>query len=538
MWKVKTGDADMANDGKNFRILKTKNKLRKQQLLEKHYQQQLEEHVEDVKLSTDLKVEMEALKKSFGESGDLIARTMDWGGTLQQEIGIVYLDELANKDLVQNFVIRPLLQNESEPQNKGDIWEEITKNIVEAGEIKEITHFKEAVDAILMGDTVLLMDGFDKGLVIGSKGWVAKGISNTRAESVIRGSQEALNETICISLSMIRRRLKDPQLRIKSFTVGERTKTGVMVLHIEGVADDEMVNEVNKRIEAIKIDGILESGYIEELIQDQIWTPFPLMQNTERPDAVVAHLLEGKVAILVDGTPHALIAPSIFTQFYNSPEDYYERYLIATFLRIIRLISLFIALLLPSLYIAFATFHPEMLPSKFAIAMAAARAIVPFSPFFEAIAMEVSVEILREASIRLPGPMGPTIGIVGGLVIGNAAVSAGLVSPAVVIVVGLTTISSYANPNFNAAISVRLLRFIVMASAATYGLYGIMLSIMLILLHMVQLRSFNVPYMAPYAPLDLQDLKDSIIRVPWKWMKTRPVLYSPDDVERERGENS
>jgi hypothetical protein len=295
------------------------------------------------------------------------------------------------------------------------------------------------------------------------------------------------------------------------------------------------VKDVEKRLNQIKIDGILESGYVEELIMDQTWTPFPMIQNTERPDAVVAHLLEGQVAILVDGTPHALIAPAIFTQFYNSPEDYYERYLVSTFLRFIRLLSLIIALLLPSLYIAFVSFHPEMIPSKLAIAMAAGRATVPFSPILEALTMEISVEILREASIRLPGPIGPTIGIVGGLVIGNAAVAAGLVSPAFVIVVGLTTISSYANPNYNAAISVRLIRFPMMFMAGMFGLYGIMIGLMLLLLHLVQLRSFGVPYMAPLAPLNLDALKDSLIRVPWPWMKRRPTIYKVEDIVRQKG---
>ena len=236
---------------------------------------------------------------------------------------------------------------------------------------------------------------------------------------------------------MIRRRLRDPDLRVDLLELGRRTETDIGLLYIKGIVDPKIVKEIKRRLQQINIDGVLESGYIEELIMDQVWSPFPQIQNTERPDAVVGHLLEGKVALIIDGTPHVLIAPAVFTQFYHSAEDYFERYLISTALRVIRVISLFIALLLPAIYIALVSFHPEMIPNPLAIAMAGGRAVVPFIPIVEAILMEFSVEILREASIRLPGPIGPTIGIVGALVIGEAAVTAGLVSPAMVIVVGI-----------------------------------------------------------------------------------------------------
>jgi len=353
----------------------------------------------------------------------------------------------------------------------------------------------------------------------------------------VRGSREGLSETITVSLGMIRRRLKDPHLRVDLFEIGKRTKTNVAMLYIKGIADPKIVKEFKKRLDRINIDGVLESGYIEELIMDQVWSPFPQIQNTERSDVVVGHLLEGKVALVVDGTPHVLIAPAVFTQFYHSAEDYFERYMISSALRLIRLISLVIALLLPSIYIALISYHPEMIPNTLAIAMAAGRSVVPFIPILEALIMEFSVEILREASIRLPGPIGPTIGIVGALVIGDAAVTAGLVSPTMVIVVGLTTISSYANPNYNAAISLRILRFPFMIAAATFGLYGIMILLFLLLIHLSQLKSFGVPYMGPFGPLNLKDIKDSFIRVPWKWMIQRPSIYRPQDKIRQKAGN-
>jgi len=361
-----------------------------------------------------------------------------------------------------------------------------------------------------------------------------RSVEEPKTAAVVRGPREGFSETLRVNTALIRRRLRDPDLRMKNYKVGRRTRTDLVLCYIEGVADPRVVEKVERRIQSIELDGVLESGYIEEMIQDDFWTPFPLIQNTERPDSVVSHLLEGKVAILVDGTPHALIAPAVFTQFYYSPEDYYERYMIATFLRFLRLLSLIFALLGPAFYIAFVSFHTEMLPSSLAIAMAAGRATVPFPSIVEALLMEISVEILREASVRLPGPIGPTIGIVGALVIGEASVTAGLVSPLMVIVVGLTTISSYANPSYNAAISLRLLRFPIMIVAAGFGLYGIVLSLMLLLHHLVKLESFGVPYMAPMAPLRWQDVKDLLIRVPWTMMKKRPSIYRPQDPVREK----
>ncbi|SEN16062.1 spore germination protein [Lihuaxuella thermophila] len=526
----------------SFRIIRRSKDRKKNKVLEERYQQKLEETVGNTEIHENLDQNLEYVKKVLGESYDLITRKLIIDQTDDRYAGIVYLDDMVNKDLVHQFIIRPLVSIGESKDAMDDLWKAAVDKIVEAGETKPADGMKSVIDAILSGDTILFIDGYKNALIMGSKGWY-NSLREPRSEHLVRGSREGFTETLSFNIGMIRHRLKDPDLRIKMLSLGKRTKTVVNLLYIEGVADPKIVNEVEQRIKRIEIDGVLESGYIEEFIQDQIWSPFPQLQNTERPDAVVSHLLEGKVAVLTDGTPHALIAPAVFTQFYYSPEDYYERYLIATFLRLIRLISLFAALLLPALYIAFSSFHPEMIPSKFALAMASGRSTVPFPSIVEALMMEFSVEVLREASIRLPGPIGPTIGIVGALVIGEASVSAGLVSPAMVIVVAITTISSYANPSYNAAISVRLLRFPLMIAATVFGLYGIMIGVMLILLHLVELRSFGVPYVAPYSPFQGQDSKDSLFRAPWQWMNKRPVIFRPQnerrqpDMEREKRED-
>lgn len=522
---------------KSFRFRGAKEKKKK--ALEQQFAKKIEDKVGDRLISREIAENVEYIKKLFGESGDLVTREFYILQDPEKKATVIYFDELSEKQVTQNFVIRPLMgwNRVDFDKEESDLWEMSFHTLVQAGEVKVETEMSKAVECLLSGDTILFIQGYAKVMIIGSRGWSGRGVGEPRAEAVVRGPREGLNETLLFSLGMIRRRLKDPDLRVKMYTMGKRTKTLVSLLYVEGIVRPEIVEEVENRLRRIDIDGVLETNYIEEFIRDQTWTPFPLLQNTERPDVVVAHLLEGKVAILVDGTPHALIAPAVFTQFYYSPEDYYQAFEIASFLRLIRVISFFIALSLPSLYIAFVSFHPEMIPSKLQLAMAAGRATVPFASIIEALLMELSVEILREASIRLPGPIGPTIGIVGALVIGDAAVTAGLVSPAMVIVVGLTTISSYANPSYSGAISVRLIRFPLMILAAIFGLYGIMLGFMFLLLHLVQLRSFGVPYLAPYAPLNPSDLKDTLIRVPWPWMNRRPSFFYPKDERRQPKES-
>ena len=509
---------------------------KKQKKLEKHYQEQLQQ-LDDLTIYPKVEENVRYVQETLGKPVDLVTREFTMQYTPDKKAAVLFIDELVDKEQVHNFILRPLMIHGEQLKVKTDVWETAVESLVQVGETKVIENLKKMVDAILAGDTILFIDGYPKGLVIGTRGWQMRSITDPSAESVVRGSREGMSETITVSLGMIRRRLKDPNLRVELFELGRRTKTNVGLLYIKGIIDPKIVDEFKRRLDQIDIDGVLESGYIEELIMDQVWSPFPQLQNTERADVVVGHLLEGKAALVVDGTPHVLIAPAVFTQFYHSAEDYFERYLISSALRLIRLISLVIALLLPSIYIALISYHPEMIPSTLAIAMAAGRSIVPFIPILEALIMEFSVEILREASIRLPGPIGPTIGIVGALVIGDAAVSAGLVSPAMVIVVGLTTISSYANPNYNAAISLRLLRFPFMIAAATFGLYGIMILLFLMLIHLSQLKSFGVPYMGPFGPLNWRDLKDSFIRVPWKYMIQRPSIYRPQDKKRQKAGN-
>jgi len=286
-------------------------------------------------------------------------------------------------------------------------------------------------------------------------------------------------------------------------------------------------------LQRIRIDGILESGYIEQLIEDQTFTTFPTVYHTERPDSVAANLLEGRIAIFVEGTPFVLIAPTVFIQFFQAVEDYYARFDIATALRFLRVLVFFISLVAPSVYIAATTFHQEMIPTQLVIAIAAQRESVPFPAFVEALMMEVTFEILREAGVRLPRAVGQAVSIVGALVIGQAAVEAGFVSSAMVIVVSITAIASFATPSFAIAISARLIRFLLMVLAALFGFYGILIGIVLMTLHLCSLRSFGVPYMSPLAPLILSNIRDTLVRFPMWALTERPRLINQTNMVRQ-----
>lgn len=510
--------------------------IRKQKLI-KEYERQALKHLEQIELVEDLEQNLEVIGEILGDSGDVIIRQFKIGGQPDYRAALIFIDGLVDNSVVDEYILAALMYQVEHKlaghEHTADyIFTWLKDSALHINEVGETNQLSNLIDAILAGDCGLLVDNVAHSYMLNTRGWEKRGVQEPVTEAVVRGPREGFTENLRTNTALVRRRLKDPHLRVKQLKVGERTNTDVNLMYIKGLANEEIVNEIERRIKNIDFDGILESGYIEQFIQDSSWSPFPQIQNTERPDKVTANLLEGRIAIFVDGTPLVLIAPAIFAQFYQSPEDYYERFIAGSLIRLLRVLSLFIAIFLPSLYIAFSSFHPEMIPSRLAIAMAAGRSTVPFLSIVEAILMEVSIEILREASIRLPGLIGPTIGIVGALVIGEAAVSAGIVSPIMVIIVALTTIGSFATPSYSAAISFRMLRFPLMIAAAMFGLYGIMLVTIMIIIHLCSLKSFGVPYMAPFSPGRLRDIKDTFIRAPLYNMKTRPSPFKVGERKR------
>lgn len=490
-------------------------------------------------LSPDLQSTLQAVTLSFGRSPDVIIREF---ALLQKDvikIAVIYMEGLADSKSINHFILEPLMSGNLDAEEGlriapgEDVIEQLKKFILPVGGIDNVNDIQSLSTAILTGKAVVLAEGYDYGLQIALKGWQERAIEEPTSQSVIRGPKEGFSESISTNVALVRRKILDQNLWLESLRVGRVTKTNVSIMYLNGTANDEVVTEVRTRLKRIRIDGILESGYIEELIQDKTITPFPTIFHSERPDVIAAGLLEGRIAIFVDGTPFVLLVPALFPQFFHAAEDYYQRSDISTLLRIIRYISFFIALLGPSLYIAVTTFHYEMLPPPLLISLTAQRGGVPFPAFIEALMMEVTFELLREAGVRLPRSVGQAVSIVGALVIGQAAVEAGIVSAVMVIVVSITAIASFVIPAYNMGIAVRMLRFGFMGLAASFGLYGMIIGLLLVVQHLSKLRSFGVPYLSPYTPVTLSDHKDVILRVPWRWMLTRPQPLSKSNPNRQ-----
>lgn len=486
----------------------------------------------DREISRDLADNIDILQKLLGNSDDVIFREITIGNANKLPAAFIFIDGLVDKDSVQNNVMTPLMlwakQIEAPTVTTPDaIKDMLLEHFIAYLEVVPIKTYPDVVTGVLAADAVLIVDGLNVAFSLGAKQWEHRAISEPATENLVRGPREGFNELMKSSVALVRRRVKDPMLRVKYIQLGKRSVTACAILYIEDVANPVLVDEVKERLDVIDIDGVIDSGYIEQFIQDMPYSPFPQVQYTERPDRVAAALFEGRIAIISDGSPNALLAPATLASFLPAPEDYYERWILMTFIRIVRTLSLFNSILLPSLYIALLNFHPGIIPSKLALTIAAARAGVPFAVVTEAFIMEFTFELLREAGIRLPAPIASTIGIVGGIIIGQAAVSAGLVSPIMVIVVALTAIGSFAVPSFNVALSIRILRFPLMILSAIFGLYGLTAGGVLIILHLTTLKSFGVPYFSPLAPLTLSGLTDTIVRAPMWHHRLRPLMYRP-----------
>ncbi|MEN6326942.1 MAG: spore germination protein [Syntrophomonas sp.] len=479
-------------------------------------------------LTNDLDANLLMVNHILGYASDIIVRKFTFS-SLEVKAAIITIKGLSERELINEQVLTALTQDAHFANiNTRQIFKEIKQHGIPNIFVSEEANVGNIIAELITGNTIFFMDGIDSALIIGSQGWKERSVSEPMSENVVRGPRDGFTESIDTNTALIRRRIKSPDLRIDEFNIGKQTKTTVLLLYINGTAREAIVNEVKERLLKIKIDGVLESGYIEELIEDNPRSPFPQIDHSERPDKVSAAILEGRIAIVVDNTPFVLIVPTVFLQFIQSPEDYYERFPVGSLTRLVRVAAYFISIILPALYIALTSFHQEMIPTPLALSIAASREGVPFPSIGEAFLMEATFEILREAGLRLPKQAGQAVSIVGGLVIGQAAVQAGIVSQAMVIVVALTGISSYAIPAYNAAAAGRLIRFPLMLIASVLGLPGILAGLTIMLIHLSGLRSFGVNFLDPFTSPDEDQLKDTLVRAPWSGM-----FHLPSNIARK-----
>lgn len=478
-----------------------------------------------------LQEHLDRIRTELGNSPDIIFRQLKLGGASEANCAIVYLNGLSDPEMINHDVMESLLQLskeflQKEERSPADFLDMVMKDGLAIGESRMSTDWNEAMLAILSGDTVILFEGADHIIIAGTQGGQWRSVTEPTSQLVVRGPKDSFVESIATNISLIRRRLKSSQLWLETMKIGSVTHTHVAIMYVKGKADPGIVREIKDRLNRIEIEGILESAYIEEFIQDKTITPFPTIYNTERPDDATSKLLEGRIVVLVDGTPFVLVLPTVFAHFFQSPEDYAQRFDIAIVMRLVRYISFIILILGPSVYIALTTFHYEMVPTQLLISLVAQREGVPFPAFIEAMLMEVVFEILREAGVRMPRAIGQTVSVVGALILGQAVVEAGLITPAMVIVVALTGIASFTLPAYNLSIAGRLIRFGFMVLAGMFGFYGLTLGVIVLIAHMNSLRSFGVPFMSPISPFRLRNQKDAIIRLPFQPLQTQAAEAS------------
>ncbi|NOV03810.1 spore germination protein [Paenibacillus planticolens] len=456
-----------------------------------------------------LQKNMAYIQNQLFHSSDLKWRSIRFN---QLEGLIIFLESLSDQQKIQKEILKPL-----EEKKEGSVDELVTSM-----EITKKTDLNEVSQALVQGNCGLFFEGMAEAFIFDVTAVNKRSISEPVNEGVVRGAHDGFIENLITNLYLVRKRVENTNLVVRYYKVGKATKTKLALLYMQDLANQDLVQEVDHRLGSIEMETVIAPGFIAEWIEDNSFSLFPQILFTERPDRAVAHLMEGRVVILSEGDPSALILPVTFFAFYQSPDDYHNRWIVGSFIRLIRLVSFIIASLGPALYIAIIGFHPEILPSNMIYTVKSSIDRVPFPPIVEALFMQISLEVLREAAIRLPSRVGQTVSIVGGLVIGDSVVRAGLVSYPMVIVVALTAIASFVAPSSEMSTATRILGFPLMILAAMFGLIGITFGLLFILIHLCKLESFGTAYFAPVMPLRIKDMKDALTRFPIWSLNQRP----------------
>ena len=474
-------------------------------------------------LTESLLENRKALQEALRDCGDIVWREFAAG---KGRLLMLYTDNIVDGEAIRESILETVMLDYHSEKKEG-ILGELLEKAVAIGEVKKITTVAEVCDGVLWGDTILLMEGNDFALQATTKKFPNRGVSKAETEVVVQGPKDAFMEVMAFNIVLTRRRIRDPKLKLKRKKAGKRTKTDIALMYMEDLVRPEILRRVEQQLDGMDVDSLLDSGGLEQLLEHRQYSPFPQLQMTERPDKTASALLEGRVVLLADNTPYAVLLPATLNTFFQAAEDYYERWEIMSFIRCIRFAAAFLAVALPGLYIAFSVYHPQLLPTALALKIASTRANIPFSVIGEVLIMELAFELLREAGIRLPSPVSSTIGIVGGIIIGSAAVEAGIVSPVVVIVSALTGICTFVIPNVSIVSALRISKYLVILSAAVFGLFGVWAALLLLLGHLAGLTSYGIPYLYPFCASSVNgdvDWEDSIFRLPLPKMKGRPIF--------------
>jgi spore germination protein KA len=463
---------------------------------------------QDVKMFESLDENVSFIKQTFSDSDDLVSKKIqirDLHGVL------IYLDTMTDQEKIQKNILKPMMESTS------DLLEDVLSSTFRSSD-----HLNKVHSELLNGACLIFLDGAKEFYITVVSLSKDRSVDEPSNEQVISGSHEGFVENHLTNLHLIRKALKTPALRLEHMTAGDQVPSKLTLVYREDLANKEIIEELKLRIEHSSIDHIPSFGFLQELIEDSTWSPFPQILYTERVDRVAAHLNEGRISVFIEGNPSCFIVPVTFFAFFHSPDDYNSRWMIGSFVRSLRLLSIAIAVNLPAIYIAVIGFHFEVLPDELVLPVITSIRNIPFPPLVEALVMELTIELIREAGVRLPSRIGQTIGIVGGLVIGDAVVRAGLISNTMIVVVAITAVAAYSIPTTPMSDAVRFLRFPLMVLSSTFGFVGIVIGTIFILAHLCRLESFGTPYFAPWAPFQLKDIKDTFIRLPLLTFNTRP----------------
>ena len=483
---------------------------------------------ETIPFSDSLSLNMANLKHLLGPNTDMVYREITFAD--DRHGMVMYIDGMTDKTAVSEHIIKPLFLADDavgklSPRELGD-------RVLYIPDVLEHKTCQDFLQKLYSGDCGIIIDGYKTPITTDLKEFDKRGVSEPQTEVVVRGSREGFIENMKTNMSMIRRRLKTKDLAFEIVELGTETGTNVAISYVRGLAPQTLIDEVKRRLKSIKIDGVLESGYIEQLIEDNPFSPFATIANSEKPDKVCAKMLEGRVAIIADGTPFVLTVPMMFTENFQSAEDYYSRPYFAGLVRMMRFLAFLIAVFAPALYVAVVTYHHELIPYRLLLSMWQAEVNTPFSTGVSVLLATLLYEIVREAGVRLPNPVGSAISIVGGLVIGDIVVSAGLISAPVIIIVAFTAIAMFVVDAMTDAATI--LRLAMILLAWSLGFAGIFIGTMLTLVHLISLKSFGVPYFAPFAPFVRTEMRDTLFRFPLWLMGRRPAMLTAASKWRQK----
>ncbi len=483
-----------------------------------------------------LSKDMSMVKDLLKNDNTVVYRTFE-NKTAQNLKGcVIFTEVLTNTQVIDHHIISPLINAELKNiRQLPYLIDTVTEKILEANEIKRFSDVEEALSSLLIGDTLILIDGIPLACAANTKGYPARSISMPETENTVSGPKEAFCEVLVFNMGLLRRKVKNPKLKFKTIEVGKVTKTRVCLSYIEGLCTESLIEKIEARINRYEIDSALDSNYLAELCGDSRYSPFKTVGTTERPDVVVGKLLEGRVAILCDGSPFALTVPFLFVENFQSNEDYYSNFYFAGFTRILRYLSFFLSISLPGLYVALISYHKEMIPLNLLLSIVNSRDAVPFPAALEMVILLLLFDLLREAGLRLPKPIGGTIGTVGGIVLGQSIVSARIVSAEMIIIVAVCAITSFLTPKLD--IETIIYRFVILILCSTLGIYGYSLGVIALLVHLSALKSFDVPYLSYISALKPQEIKDVYIRSPWWVMRRRPAAIQRRNLTRLRRKN-